>query len=38
MHGLGMLNYLQFGLLSVVLQVTPIFQTLFTTKLELKNL
>jgi hypothetical protein len=38
MHGLGMLNYLQFGLQAVVLHVTLILQTFFTTKLELKTL
>jgi hypothetical protein len=29
MCGLGMLNYLQFGLQTVVLHVTPILQTFF---------
>jgi hypothetical protein len=38
MRGLGMLNYLQFGLEAAMLQVILLFQTFFTIKLELKNL
>lgn len=37
MRGLGMLNYLQFGLQAVVLHVTPILQTFFYNQIRIQK-